>query len=176
MKNGHALHIYFGECKGKTTAAMGLAIRAAGQGKIVLLCQFMKTNTTGELNSLKLIPNVHIVLGEPITKLTTMMTEQELADEKRRQRENFNKFCSEINHIRPDLIVMDELLVAESMDMVDSDKVLSCVDEWLETAEVVLTGRWASDELIEKADYVTEMVKRKHPFDQGIMARRGIEF
>lgn len=176
MKNGHALHVYFGESKGKTTVAMGLAIRAAGQGRRVLLSQFMKTNTTGELNSLRLIPNVSIVLGEPISKLTTRMTPEELAQEKARQRANFDKICAEIDRIQPEVVVLDELLVAESMDMVDSDRVLERLDKWLESAEVVLTGRWVSDAILEKADYATEMVKRKHPFDQGVMARKGIEF
>ena len=71
MKSGHALHVYFGECKGKTTAAMGLAIRAAGQKRKVLVSQFMKTNTSGELNILNHIDNIKIVYGSPIQKLTT---------------------------------------------------------------------------------------------------------
>lgn len=176
MKNGHALHVYFGESKGKTTAAMGLAIRAAGQDRRVLVSQFMKTNTTGELNSLRKIPNIHVVLGEPILKLTTKMTPEELAAEKLRQRANFEKICQAVDEMKPDMIVLDELLVAQSMDMVDTDRVLECLDKWLEGAEVVLTGRWVSDAILERADYATEMVKRKHPFDQGVMARRGVEF
>lgn len=176
MKNGHALHVYFGESKGKTTAAMGLALRAAGQGRKVLLSQFMKTNTTGELNSLRQISSVSIVLGEPILKLTSRMTPVELTLEKAKQRANFEKICAEIDRIQPDVIVLDELLVAESMDMVASDRVLECLDKWLESAEVVLTGRWVSDRILEKADYATEMVKHKHPFDRGVMARKGIEF
>lgn len=176
MKNGHALHVYFGQSKGKTTCAMGLAIRAAGQGKKVLVSQLMKTNTSGELASLRLIPNITIVLGEPITKLTNMMTEQELAEEKQRQRANFEKICGEIRKVQPDMIVLDELLVAEHMDFVDTQRVLDSIDEWLETSEVVLTGHWASEVIRERADYVTEMVKCKHPYDQGVMARRGVEF
>lgn len=176
MKNGHALHVYFGQSKGKTTCAMGLAIRAAGQGKKVLVSQLMKTNTSGELASLEKLPNITIVLGEPISKLTTSMNEQELADEKLRQRSNFEKICGKIRALKPDMVVLDELLVAEHLGFLDAESILARIDEWLETSEVVLTGHWACDAVLEKADYVTEMVKRKHPFDQGVKARRGVEF
>lgn len=176
MKNGHALHVYFGEGKGKTTAAMGLAVRAAGQKRRVLLSQFMKTNDSGELASIARIPEIRVVLGEPISKLTTRMTPEELAQEHVRQRQNFEKICAEIDAFVPDLIVLDELLVAEHCGLLDTDCVLACVDRWLDGAEVVLTGRWLSPALMERADYATEMVKRKHPFDEGVMARRGIEF
>lgn len=176
MRNGHALHVYFGQSKGKTTCAMGLAIRAAGQGKKVLVSQLMKTNTSGELNSLRQLDNITVVLGEPITKLTNMMSEQELAEEKLRQRANFEKICGEIRALKPDMIVLDELCVAEHLDFVDTERVLECIDEWLLTSEVVLTGHWASEVIRERADYVTEMVKCKHPYDEGVQARRGVEF
>ncbi|MBQ8972569.1 MAG: cob(I)yrinic acid a,c-diamide adenosyltransferase [Clostridia bacterium] len=176
MKSGNALHIYFGECKGKTTAAMGLAIRAAGQKRKVLISQFMKTNTSGELNILNHIDNIKIVYGSPIQKLTTQMTPEELAAERVRQKENFDLICRSIAEWEPELIVLDELLVAEKMGFVEADTIIARIDDWLDYAEVVLTGRWCCERLMEKADYATEMVKHKHPFDQGVMARKGIEY
>ena len=176
MNNGHALHVYYGDGKGKTTAAMGLALRAAGQGLSVLVGQLLKTNTSGELASLRLLPGVCISLGEPVRKLTFRMTSDELADEKRRQRANFEKIRDEIRAKRPDLIVMDELLTAEHLGFVDAKDVMEAVREWLPFAEVALTGRWCCEEILTSADYATEMVKRRHPYDQGIAARRGIEY
>ena len=176
LKNGHALHLYYGDGKGKTTAAMGLAARAAGQGRNVLIGQFLKTNTTGEFRSLGQIENVFLALGEPVAGLTMGMSEAERAEERARQMRNFERVREEIEARRPDVVVLDEFLVAESLGYLDGARALACVDAWLESAEVVLTGRWASEPLLERADYATEMVKRKHPYDEGVAARRGIEF
>lgn len=176
VKNGHALHLYFGDGKGKTTAAMGLAVRAAGQGRKVLIGQFLKTNTTGEFDSLRKLENVVLALGEPVAGLTMGMSDAEREEEKARQRRNFERICARVEEEKPDVIVLDEFLVAEHLGYLDSERAAAFVEAWLENAEVVLTGRWASEALMARADYVTEMVKRKHPYDAGVMARRGIEF
>ena len=176
MKNGHALHLYFGDGKGKTTAAMGLAVRAAGQGRKVLIGQFLKTNTTGEFDSLRKLENVVLALGEPVAGLTRGLSDAEREEEKARQRRNFERICARVEEEKPDVIVLDEFLVAEHLGYLDSERAAAFVEAWLENAEVVLTGRWASEALMARADYVTEMVKRKHPYDAGVMARRGIEF
>lgn len=89
MKNGHALHLYFGDGKGKTTAAMGLAVRAAGQGRKVLIGQFLKTNTTGEFDSLRKLENVVLALGEPVAGLTMGMSDAEREEEKARAEAQF---------------------------------------------------------------------------------------
>ncbi len=176
VKNGHALHLYFGDGKGKTTAAMGLAVRAAGQGRKVLIGQFLKTNTTGEFDSLRKLENVVLALGEPVAGLTMGMSDAEREEEKARQRRNFERICARVEEEKPDVIVLDEFLVAEHLGYLDSERAAAFVEAWLENAEVVLTGRWASEALMARADYATEMVKRKHPYDAGVMARRGIEF
>lgn len=176
MVNGHALHLYFGEGKGKTTAAMGLALRAAGQGRSVLVSQFLKTNTTGELNALAKLDNVRVVLGEPVAGLTMGMSDAEREEERQRQRRNFARVCEAVEAFAPDLIVLDEFLVAERFGYLDSAQAVACIERWLAHAEVVLTGRWASEGLLARADYATEMVKHRHPYDAGVMARRGIEF
>ena len=176
VKNGHALHLYFGDGKGKTTAAMGLAVRAAGQGRKVLIGQFLKTNTTGEFDSLRKLENVVLALGEPVAGLTMGMSDAEREEEKARQRRNFERICARVEEEKPDVIVLDEFLVAEHLGYLDSERAAAFVEAWLENAEVVLTGRWASEALMARADEATEMVKRKHPYDAGVMARRGIEF
>lgn len=176
VKNGHALHLYFGDGKGKTTAAMGLAVRAAGQGRKVLIGQFLKTNTTGEFDSLRKLENVVLALGEPVAGLTMGMSDAEREEEKARQRRNFERICARVEEEKPDVIVLDEFLVAEHLGYLDSERAAAFVEAWLENAEVVLTGRWASEALMARADYATEMVKHRHPYDAGVMARRGIEF
>ena len=103
-------------------------------------------------------------------------SEAERAEERARQMRNFERVREEIEARRPDVVVLDEFLVAESLGYRDGARALACVDAWRDSAEVVLTGRWASEPLLERADYATEMVKRKHPYDEGVAARRGIEF
>ncbi len=115
VKNGHALHLYFGDGKGKTTAAMGLAVRAAGQGRKVLIGQFLKTNTTGEFDSLRKLENVVLALGEPVAGLTMGMSDAEREEEKARQRRNFERICARVEEEKPDVIVLDEFLVAEHL-------------------------------------------------------------
>ena len=175
MKNGNALHLYYGDGKGKTTAAMGLALRAAGQGRRVLIAQWLKNNRSGELNALKALANVEIVLGEPIARLTSRMAEEERRREGLRQAAHYDRVAERIEDIHPQLIVLDELAVAIHKGFVDEDEAVTDCVRWLGSAEVVVTGRWAPESLLAKADYITEMVKHRHPYDLGVPARPGIE-
>ena len=122
MKNGHALHLYFGDGKGKTTAAMGLAVRAAGQGRKVLIGQFLKTNTTGEFDSLRKLENVVLALGEPVAGLTMGMSDAEREEEKARQKRNFERICARVEEEKPDVIVLDEFLVADHLGYLDGER------------------------------------------------------
>ena len=176
MVNGNALHVYYGEGKGKTTAAMGRALRALGQGKHVLIAQFMKRNDSGELTALAGLQGAHICPTEPIDKFTGRMTPEELLQEKKRQARNLDAVERQVEAVAPDMIVLDEVLVAIHTGLLDGERVLRLAEKWLKRAELVCTGRWKDEALAQRADYVTRMVSERHPYEKGIAARRGIEW
>lgn len=170
------IHIYCGENKGKTTASVGLSVRAAGAGRKVLFTQFLKRGDSAELSALRLIPGIRILVCEkPYGFIWTMDDE-----EKARARADFTGLFGEAVRLAAedqyDLLVLDEILGAISCGMVPEDAVIRFLQNKPDGLEVVLTGRDPSPALVELADYVTEMKKIKHPFDRGIPARKGIEF
>ena len=131
------IHIYTGDGKGKTTAALGLILRASGRGLKVVLGQFLKGRETGELHTLSLLPGVTVFRGQPLTKFS--------------------------------------VIGACGTHLLDESLLIDFLKHKPEHLEVVMTGRNPSPELLELADYVSEICKRKHPFDKGIPAREGIE-
>ena len=159
------VHIYTGDGKGKTTAAMGLILRASGRGLRVILLQFMKGRGTGELNT----------LAKEMTKFSFQMTDAEKADVRTRHDALLQDVIAKCRAEGTDLLVLDEALGAAGTHLLDEEPLLAFLDTKPAHLEVVLTGRNPSQALLERADYVTEMVKRKHPFDKGIPARDGIE-
>jgi len=167
------MHIYCGNGKGKTTAALGLALRASGSGLKVVFAQFMKARDTGELNALPRLLNVTVMRAKPISKFSFQMDEKE----KEEVRQSHAAFILEIKKVMEgaDLLVLDEAVGAVARGLLDEDLLLELLDTRPPHLEVVLTGRDPSEELLRRADYVSEMVKRKHPFDRGIPAREGIE-
>lgn len=170
------IHIYCGENKGKTTASVGLSVRAAGAGKKVLFTQYLKRGDSAELKSLALIPGIKtMVCHKPYGFIWTMS-----AEEKAAARADFSGLFEEAAGLAEaeayDLLVLDEILGAIACEMVPEEAVLDFLKNKPENLEVVLTGRDPSEALIELADYVTEMKKIKHPFDQGVQARYGIEY
>ena len=168
------VHIYCGDGKGKTTAAIGLAARASGSGKPVVVLRFLKGARSGELDSLRLLPGVSIVDGPESVKFLFRMTEEEKTDYKRLCCELFGEACGKCE--RGGLLVLDEALDAVDTGMLPEARLLDFLKNRPEGLEVVLTGRDPSEALFEQADYVTRMVKVKHPYDSGVQARRGIEF
>ena len=147
------VHIYYGDGKGKTTAAMGLVLRAAGSGLDVLMFQFLKDNSSSERIILEQIPNVTCLPGKDRVKFVSKMN----ADEKARLKHYNNKALDEIiKFCGPfDVLVLDEILCAVQLGVLSEEKLV---------------------EFLEHADYVTEIRKVKHPYDQGITAREGIEY
>lgn len=164
-------HLYCGDGKGKTTAAMGLALRALGQGMQVVVVQFLKNGTSGELEPLKKL-GAAVYSGQPGAKFTFQMN----AEEKAQATKENNARLAEALQQPCDLLILDEICAARNSGMVDEALAKQAVLERPQHREVVLTGRNPEAWMMEAADYITEMQPRRHPYEQGIPARKGIEF
>lgn len=170
------VHLYCGEGKGKTTAAVGLCARAAGSGKRVLFVQFFKDGTSSENASLRLLPNVHTMHEPRYFGRVSNMGKEEFEECKRAYSALFEAAIARAAEEKFDLLVLDEAVSSCNHGVIDEGALLRFLKSRPARLEVVLTGREPSAALVEAADYVTEMKKVKHPFDAGIVARRGIEF
>lgn len=173
--NQSCIHIYCGDGKGKSTAAMGLALRAAGSGKKVLVTQFLKDGSSSELKILRDLPNVWVLTCEEKFGFFWNMTEEQKAGAKKAYEGLFDEAVRVALREEVFLLVMDEFVAAYNHGMVDRERALGFLKGRPEGLEVVLTGREPAAELVELADYVSEIQKRKHPFDKGVAARKGIE-
>lgn len=170
------MHLYTGAGKGKTTAAMGLALRALGQGHRVLVAQFMKTGHSGERAALAQVSGALLFDVEPIGKFTFQMTPEEFGVARERQKAQLERLIDAIASKKPGLMVFDELAVSVARDVIDEEDAWRLIETGLQFGEVVVTGRDAPVSFLSRADYVTEMKKIRHPYDRGIKARRGVEF
>lgn len=169
------IHIYCGDGKGKTTASLGLTIRCAGRGGHIIFSQFLKDRETGELASLAKFPNITVIRGKGTKKFTFQMTPEELAQAKVIQEKLFDDIVAKCTAEQPDMIIFDEILPTCSLGLLDEQKVIDFLQHKPKNLEVVMTGRGPSQALMDMADYVSEICKRKHPYDKGIQARIGIE-
>jgi len=173
------IHIYFGEGKGKTTAAAGLAVRAAGRGRRVIFAQFLKSRETGEIAPLEKLGVEIIRSGKEKDCFSWEMTEEQKADYRIVQAELFGKVKESLcGESRTDLLILDEVLnaISKEHELLDEKALSDFLDTIPETLEIVLTGRPAPRWLLAKADYITEMKKHKHPYDSGAAARESIEY
>ena len=168
------IHLYSGDGKGKTTAAVGLAVRAAGRGFQVIFAQFLKSAETGEILPLQDI-GVSVLRGNLPRGFTWELTEAQKEILVEEHNKLFEKAVSLCGDGTETLLVLDELIGAYAGGYLSREAVLRFFREKPPALEVVLTGRNPAPELIELADYVTEMRKLKHPMDEGITARVGIE-
>ena len=166
------LHIYHGDGKGKTTAAMGLALRMAGRGKRVVVAQFLKCEDSGERLALAQLPEVELLALPNCLPFTFQLTGQQREAERRRYADML-AYLGELA-TQVDLMVLDEVCDAIDCGLVELEDVLLLLDRY--SGEAVLTGRQGQSELLSRADYVTRMGKEKHPFDRGIEAREGVEW
>lgn len=176
MNESGLIHLYCGDGKGKTTAALGLALRASGAGKRVLLLQFLKGRETGELKSLARLPEITVVRGNASGKFSFQMDPAERAAALILHTENLRAAINTARAGECDLLILDEALGALSAGLLDERLLRELVSGKPPALELVLTGRAPPHWLFEAADYVSEMCKRKHPFDRGIAARSGVEF
>lgn len=171
MEKGY-IQVYTGDGKGKTTAALGLALRAAGHGMRTYIGQFMKGWPYGELSALKNHPWIEI---EQYGDFRCIRREEVTPEHIARARQGLERARQAMLSGRYDIIVLDEINVAIWYGLLTVEEVLAFLDERPEGVEVVLTGRRAPQELIDRADLVTEMREVKHYYIQGVMARDGIE-
>jgi cob(I)alamin adenosyltransferase len=167
------VHIYCGEGKGKTTAAVGLAVRAAGNGLKVLIVQFLKNGKTGELASFEKLENITVIRGKGSSKFVWNMNEEEKEAALLMHTQNLQMVMEASSNY--DLMILDEAIGACSCGLLEKELLCSFLDKRPEGLEVVLTGRYPAQELLDRADYISEIKKIRHPYDKGVMARKGIE-
>lgn len=168
------IHVYYGDGKGKTTAAVGLAVRAVGAGLKVLVFQFLKDNSSSERKVLEALPNVTCLPGRKQVKFVSNMNRDERAELRHYNNKALDeiiKFCGPF-----DMLLLDEVLCALQLDVISEEKLISFIQHKPRGLEIVMTGHEVTDSLLEMADYATEIRKVKHQFDLGRSARQGIEF
>lgn len=168
------VHIYCGDGKGKTSAALGLALRAAGRGKKVLIVRFLKNEDSGELISLRQVPGIRVLPNERNFGFVWKMDEKTKKEAAAWNRLLFERAVREAKD--SDLLVLDEIMAAVRYGMVPEEQVCSFLKSRPRGLEVAMTGRDPSEALLSLADYVSEIRNIKHPFDRGIPARAGVEY
>ncbi len=169
--NRGLIQIYTGDGKGKTTAALGLAMRATGQGMRVGFIQFLKSEPGGEhffISRCHAFDITQISTGDSFTA-----SREQLSEEAQRTLAYAEE---QMLSGRYDLLILDEVFVAIHKGLITIQQVLDLLDKKSASIELVLTGRHAPMEIVQRADLVTEMRMIKHPFNQGIAARCGIEY
>ncbi|MDD4700304.1 MAG: cob(I)yrinic acid a,c-diamide adenosyltransferase [Oscillospiraceae bacterium] len=166
------IHIYYGDGKGKTSAAIGLGIRACGQNLKVIMAQFLKSDKSGEINTLKCVPNFKVLDSPENLPFFYKMSDV--------QKDKYIDFClslfNDAINFDSDVIIFDELLDAAKLDIIPLEFIVTFLKEKSLEKEIVITGHYVIDEIFSFADYITEVRKIKHPYDKGCAARRGIEF
>lgn len=166
------IHVYTGAGKGKTTAALGLALRAAGAGKKIYICQFVKGREYCEQKSLKKFGNIKCEhFGRKcFIKSVPTRADIELA------KKGLKRIKQALARDKFDVIILDEINIAVHFGLITADEVAKVIKSAKQGTELVLTGRNARPQLLRLADLVTEMKEVKHYYNKGIKARRGIEF
>lgn len=168
------IHLYCGDGKGKTSAAVGLAVRASGAGKRVIFTQFFKDGSSSEIESLKRLSGIRTIHANTVKGFYHAMS----PEQREQAREDYTALFRQVTDAArdADLLILDEIVSACNRGVVPETLVMDFLRCKPQQLEVVLTGRDPSPGLTELADYITEMRKLRHPFDRGIPARKGIEF
>ena len=177
MSKDGLIIVYTGKGKGKTTAALGIALRAVGHGKKICMIQFIKGSWHyGEMHSSKkLEPEFEIIaIGRGFVGIIDDTTPKE--EHKNIAKEAIKISIEKIQSGKYDIVILDEINYAINLDLVKVEDVLNLIKSKPPGLDLVLTGNYAKDEIIELADLVTEMKEVKHPFQRGIKAKKGIDF
>jgi len=167
------IHVYTGSGKGKTTAAIGLGIRASGADNKIFMIQFMKGRLYSELIAIEKIPNFEYMQygrDEFVSKENPDKIDIQFA------RKGFEHAKKIINEKKYDMLILDEINVAVDFNLINVNEVIKLIQEKPDNMELVLTGRYADTEFVKIADIVTEMLEIKHPYKTGLNAREGIDF
>ena len=168
------VQVFTGNGKGKTTAALGTTLRALGHGLRVYIGFFMKGKYSyGEFSTLAKLPNIEMANYGFRYLTDPAHIKPEEIDQAKQALSAARKAMLSGNY---DLVVLDEINVASALKLIEPDDVITLIKDKPENVELILTGRYADNIVIEMADLVTEMVKIKHPFTNGIPARKGIEY
>lgn len=173
MAQSGLIQVYTGSGKGKTTAALGLALRAAGQDKKVALLQFMKCGQFGEVKALKKIKNITVQqFGRP-----SFVDCRKITSEDKKLAQGGIKTAERLMRTKKfDLMILDEINVALKFKLISLNELIKLIKKKPKNLELVLTGRFAHSQIIKLAHLVSEIKKIKHYFDRGVRARRGIEY
>lgn len=168
------IHLYCGDGKGKTSAAVGLAVRASGAGRRVIFTQFFKDGSSSEVEPLKSLPGIRTIHAQTVKGFYRAMTPEQRVQ----AREDYTNLFRQVTEAgaEADLLILDEIVSACNRGVVPETLVTDFLRTKPQQLEVVLTGRNPSQALMDLADYITEMRKLRHPYDRGIAARKGIEF
>lgn len=169
------LHLYYGDGKGKTTAAAGLALRMLGNGRSVVFAQFLKPVPTGEIRMLSELPRVSIFLGQSGNAFSNTMTQAQREETLALHLRHFAQATLAAKR-GASLLVLDEVLGAIECGLFPEDTLLAYLRDRPEPLEVVLTGRKSTPALLELGDYLTEMRCVRHPYEKGVPAREGVEY
>jgi cob(I)alamin adenosyltransferase len=167
------IHLYMGKGKGKTTAALGLAIRAAGAGLQVSIIQFLKGTPSNEFKSIEKIPNIfitHFGRNKFLTENNHDPIDEQLA------REGLDYAKKIINEQKSDLLILDEITIAVAFHLLKKEEVIQLLNKKPKKLTIVLTGRIADEDFISISDLVTDLKEIKHPFQQGIKPQPGIDY
>jgi cob(I)alamin adenosyltransferase len=168
------IQIYTGNGKGKTTAALGQALRAAGSGLKTFIVQFMKNSPYGEIKILEQIPNW--ITFEHYGNDSFVFSNKAAGEKDIYMAQHaFHRAREAMSSNKYDIVIMDEVCVAIFFELLKTQDVLSLLAEKPAPVELILTGRYCPPELIERADLVTEMQEIKHYYQNGVIARKGIE-
>ncbi len=171
MEKGY-IHIYTGTGKGKTTAALGLAVRAAGYGYKTFIGQFMKGSHYGELTALKKIKEIDI---EQFGEDKCITIDQVDEKQKKLAKDGLCRIKEVLKQNDYQIVVMDEICVAIWFGLIAEQEVIEVLNSKPSNIEIILTGRNASDTLLENADLITKMDEVLHYYSSGVEARQGIE-
>lgn len=171
------IQVYTGDGKGKTTAAIGQGIRAYGRGKTVYMVQFLKSSETGELLTLKnLEPGFRVIRFEKERGFIWSLSKTEIEELKCEILRAFDFVKETFRDNACDVLILDEIMAVLGNGLIGINDVLDIVKNKPENIELILTGRNVPSEIIEVADYVSQVECLKHPFEKGIAAREGIEY
>lgn len=177
MEKG-CIQLYYGDGKGKTTAAMGQIVRCVGHGFKVLVYQFLKEPTSGEVAILKSLPGVEYIANEGKIPFLFNLTPEQQEYYQQIFLKKFYEVKEKMLSGEYDLVVLDEVIDAYQLGTLPKEELHELMDKRPAQTELVITGHqygMSLDELFKRADYVTKFVKEKHPFDQGLGCRKGIE-